>query len=135
MGISQLEKIEKIIRLRRSKARYLREKLGKVKNIILPREKEGTRAVYQMFTVRVKGGRGERNALQNYLAARGISSRIYFKPVHLTPFYEKKFGCKPGDLPVTERISGEVLTLPLYPDMTQAETDRIIRAIRGFFNE
>jgi len=49
-------------------------------------------------------------------------SKIYFYPVHLTTFY-KNSGFKGGELPITERISKEVLSLPIYPSMTKEEID------------
>jgi dTDP-4-amino-4,6-dideoxygalactose transaminase len=86
-----------------------------------------------MYTIRVKGGREVRDALKDHLAKKGIMSKVYFEPVHLTHFYREKFGFKGGELPVTERLSSEVLTLPLYPTMTIEEMDYIIESIKEFF--
>ena len=58
---------------------------------------------------------------------------MYFDPIHLTTFYKKSFGYKKGDLPITEQISEQVLTLPMYPGLSTNEMDYIIRCIEIFF--
>ena len=68
------------------------------------------------------------------LIKKQIFSKVYFKPIHLTSFYKKKFNEKEGMLPITEKISKTVLTLPLYPNMTQEEKKYLIDTIHEFFN-
>jgi len=113
LGRTQLEKIEKVIKIRREKAKYLTEKLSQIKEIILPVPPKNYFHVYQMYTIRVKKGKKVRDALKNYLNQKGIGAKVYFEPVHLTNFYRKFFGYKKNSFPLTERISGEVLTLPI----------------------
>jgi perosamine synthetase len=67
------------------------------------------------------------------LAKNGISSKVYFEPVHLTRFYREKFGYRGGELPVTERISGEVMSLPMYPVLTKQEIDHVVGKTSEFF--
>jgi len=85
-----------------------------------------------MYTIRVKGGKDVREALKEHLATKGIMSKIYFDPVHLTSFYKRKFQFKRGDLPVTEKLSEEVLTLPMYPTLRKEEMDYIAKSIDEF---
>lgn len=133
LGISQMRKLEKVIEMRRRNAEYLTDKLSSIKEIKPPKFPEGYFSVYQMYTIRVEGGRKTRDRLKNYLKDKGISTKVYFEPVHLTTFYKQKFGYKGGELPVTERIAGEVLTLPLYPTMTIKEMDYVVEKIKKFF--
>ncbi|MGV8175955.1 MAG: DegT/DnrJ/EryC1/StrS family aminotransferase [Methanothrix sp.] len=130
LGISQLHKADKIAEMRRAKASYFRKRLSGIEGIEVPPEPEGRYHVYQMFTIRVKAGR--RDALMNHLSAAGIMTKVYFPPVHLTRFYRKSLGCRVGDLPRTEMISSEVLSLPIYPSMTGEEIDYIAEKIREF---
>jgi perosamine synthetase len=132
LGISQLEKIDKLIEMRRKNARYLTKELEQVKGITVPLPPENYHHVYQMYSVRVNPER--RDELIMYLAKKGIMTKVYFSPVHLTHLYknELKYACK---LPVTEEISRQVLTLPMYPSLTIEEMDYIAEEIKAFFSE
>ena len=132
LGLAQMEKLDKVIEMRRKNAEYITKKLLKIDGVEIPDPLNSYFHVYQMYTIRVKGERRVRDALKDYLAKRGIMSKVYFEPVHLTHFYREKFGFKGGELPVTERLSSEVLTLPLYPTMTIEEMEYIIESINEF---
>lgn len=132
LGISQLNKIDNITELRRAKASYMRDKLSELEEIEVPKELDDSFHVYQMFTIRIKSGESKRDALMNYLMAEGIMTKVYFPPVHLTKFY-KHLGFHKGDLPRTEEISSQVLSLPIFPSMTEEEMDYIVEKIQKFF--
>lgn len=134
LGISQLEKIERITEMRRSKAGMMSERLSRISGIEAPYSSKGVFYVYQMYTVKVKGGRENRDALSAYLANKGIMTRVYFPPVHLTHFYKNNLGYK-CSLPVTVKVSEQVLTLPMYPGLTEDEIDYIADSIIAFFAE
>ena len=133
LGISQIKKIEKIIKMRRDKAEYMTKKLSKIKEITLPIPPHDYFHVYQMYTIRINDTKQTRDKLIQYLAEKGIMSKVYFDPIHLTYFYRNKFGFKKGDLPITEKISEQVLSLPLYPTLTEKEIDYITNSIYNFF--
>lgn len=132
LGVAQMKKLDKLIGMRRQKASKLSARLSRVKEIETPHPPDGFFHVYQMYTIRVKSGSADRDALLAYLAGKGIMSKVYFSPVHLTIFYRDKLkaDCK---LPVTEQLSREVLTLPLYPGLTEDETELIADNIANFF--
>ena len=132
LGFSQMKKLEKIIEMRRRNVEYLESKLSKISGIELQNPPKGYFHVYQMYTVRVKGGKDVRDALKEHLAKKGIMSKVYFDPVHLTSFYRRKFQCKKGDLPISEKLSEEVLTLPMYPTLHKEEMDYIAKSISEF---
>lgn len=134
LGIAQLEKVDKIIEMRRNNAEYMSEKLSGIRNILPPKPLyDYYFHVYQMYTVRVKGGERTRDNLAKYLAEKGIMTKVYFYPVHLTHFYknELNYDCK---LPVTEEISRQVLTLPMYPSLTMEEMDYVVEEAKTFFS-
>jgi perosamine synthetase len=133
LGIAQLAKIDKIIEMRRGNASYLTEKLSAVKQITLPNVPDNFLHLYQMYTIRVTGDQKTRDKLMKYLNERGIGAKVYFYPVHLTKFYKDAFGYKGGELPVTEKISQQVLTLPMYPTLTKDEMDYMASSVRDFF--
>lgn len=133
LGLAQIRKVDKIIEMRREKASALTKGLGKIKNITTPTSPANCYHVYQLYTIRVKDG--SRDNLIEHLMQNGIASKIYFNPVHLTKFYKEKFGFRGGELPVTEKVSKEVLSLPIYPTMTRKELNYIIRVVTEFFGE
>lgn len=132
MGIAQLKKIDNLIEMRRGNAKMLSSKLVGIDSIEVPQSPNGFFHIYQLYTIRVKGGRERRDALSAYLDKRGIKSKVYFQPIHLTDFYKNRLGYN-TELPITEEISGQVLTLPMYPALTEVEIDCIADAIGDFF--
>ena len=135
LGIAQMEKIDKIIQMRREKAGYMTQRLSQIEDITLPNAPDNFLHLYQMYTIRVKGGKDKRDNLMKHLNRNGIMAKVYFDPVHLTQFYKEKFGYRGGELLVTERISGQVLTLPMYPSLTKDEISYIGQAVAGFFSK
>jgi dTDP-4-amino-4,6-dideoxygalactose transaminase len=70
-----------------------------------------------------------RNELQRRLNEQGIGAVFHYVPLHSSPYGTSVLGCKPKDLPVTERVSKTLLRLPLFPDMTEEETDYVIAGV------
>ena len=90
---------------------------------------DGCRHVWNQYTVRVTNGR--RDALQKHLADRKIGSAIYYPvPLHLQKCFAA-LGYEEGSLPVTEQACREVLSLPVYPELTAAEQGAVIDAMRS----
>lgn len=133
LGITQLKKIDELIGMRRAKADVISNKLCQVTEIETPHPTKNHYHVYQMYTVRVRGGQEKRDALSAHLAEKGIMSKVYFHPVHRTRFYRNMLGLE-YELPVTERVSSQVLTLPLYSNLTEDEIDYMANSVVDFFS-
>jgi perosamine synthetase len=133
LGISQLSKVGTIIELRRKNADYLASGLSSIDGIRVPEAPAGYFHVHQMFTIEVTGGSKARDDLMRYLSANGIGTKVYFYPVHLTHFYKTRFGYQGGELPITERVSSQVLSLPIFPGMSDEEMDYVIETTRKYF--
>jgi dTDP-4-amino-4,6-dideoxygalactose transaminase len=129
--LSQFRKIDKIIKMRREKAKYYDKKLSTIENITPPSYVKNHYHVYQMYSIQLND-EISRNALQKNLTKAGIMTKVYFTPVHLTTFYKETFNYKTGDLPITEEISKKVLTLPLYPTLTIKKMDDVIDTIKNY---
>ena len=92
----------------------------------LPERLPGRRSTWAQYTIRVPG----RDAVQAALAAQGIPTAIHYPlPMHLQPAY-RDYGDGPGSLPVSERLSRQVLCLPMHADLDEATALRIARAVR-----
>jgi dTDP-4-amino-4,6-dideoxygalactose transaminase len=129
LALSQLKKIDRIIKLRREKAEYFNKKLSKIKRIKIPIELKNHYNVYQMYSIQLENNKS-REELQQNLTKAGIMTKVYFDPVHIKTLYREKFNYREGDLPETEKISKKVLTLPLYPTLSNKEMDYIVDKIR-----
>ena len=132
LGLAQLAKLPKIIKMRKENANYLSSRLSKYSQIETPSPKSGSDHIYQMYTIKLSNTK-IRDSLQAYLTENRIFSKIYFPPIHLTKFFSQKFNLKDGLLPITEDISSRILTLPMYPNMTGEEKDLIVSTIGEFF--
>lgn len=136
LGVSQIKKVDKLIKMRRNKAKYLTTILFKLKldDIIIPKLPSVLFRVYQEYHIRVKSGNKTRDSLKKYLAKKGIGTRISFPPIHLTHFYKNVLGYSER-LKITEKISSQTLTLPLYPGLTKKEMDYIAKGVRTFYGK
>ncbi len=117
LGLSQLRKMPFVIRKRRNNARVYTKAFEGIEGITPLKEPDGCFNVYFLYTIKIDEGRDE---LQKYLTEQGISTKVYFRPLHKDPL----------SLPVTEELSRQVLTLPVYPSMTDAERSFILSTMR-----
>jgi dTDP-4-amino-4,6-dideoxygalactose transaminase len=132
---------------RQAHAKLYDSLLRDVPGIVLPRVPPGREHVYYLYTIRVEGRAGgytraneKRNEarsdlVQQRLKARGIASTVYYPvPLHLQPLYAL-LGGKPGDFRTSERAAREVLSIPLYPEMTHEQIERVAAELRKAASE
>lgn len=115
---------------RRNAAAYRERLLDLGERLILPRENPDGRHIYNQFTIRVPGRRDE---LAAHLSQKGIGFEVYYpKPLHLQECFSG-LGYRSGDLPMSERAAKEVISIPIYPELTEGQIDEVADAIRSFF--
>jgi dTDP-4-amino-4,6-dideoxygalactose transaminase len=106
---------------RRQHAERYRQLLGKREDVLLPYEPSWSKAVYHLFVIRV----ADREQLKHHLDAAGIGTGIHYPiPLHLQKAYATG-QYKKGDFPITERVAAEILSLPMFPGLTEAMQVRI----------
>jgi dTDP-4-amino-4,6-dideoxygalactose transaminase len=116
---------------RRSNAKKYTEILGELNGLILPIEKEYAKHVYHLYVVRAK----QRDRLQSWLKSAGVGTGVHYPlPVHLQKSYAR-LGVKKGSLPIAERCSEEILSLPMFPELTDAEIAYVCDSIKKFFKQ
>ena len=133
LGISQLQKLDKLIKMRQEHANYITNRISKHKEIKPPFSNDEYENIFQMYTITLNN-KTTRDNLHRFLLEKKIFCKIYFSPIHLTKFYQNKIGNN-YSLPNTEDISNLVLTLPLFPNMTQEEKEYLINSIDEFFEK
>ena len=88
-------------------------------------------SIFNQYTIRVADGK--RDKLQSFLKDRGVGSSIYYPlPLHLQPCFAY-LGYKEGQCPESERAAREVLSLPIFPELTHAQLDEVLTGINAFF--
>ena len=110
---------------RREHAKLYDELLENASGIETPTEKDYVKHVYHLYVMRCKN----RDDLQHYLSSKGISTGIHYPiPVHLQMAY-KHLEYKQGDFPITEKYSKEILSLPMFPELTDEEIEAVVGLI------
>jgi dTDP-4-amino-4,6-dideoxygalactose transaminase len=98
--------------------------------IVTPHEAVWTKGVYHLYVVRVQ----DREALQAYLTEAGIGTGIHYPiPLHQQRAYEH-LGYKTGDFPVTERVAAEIVSLPMFPQLTHNQQDEVVNRTKEFLS-
>ena len=134
LGISQIQKLDKIIKKRQDNAHEISSKLSKSSEIIVPNPPNGFEHIYQLYSIRLRN-KEIRDNLHEHLTKKRIFSKVYFKPVHLYPFYQNLHGDDIPKLPKTVEIYDQILTLPFYPNMISEEKDYLTSSVLDFFED
>jgi dTDP-4-amino-4,6-dideoxygalactose transaminase len=112
-------------------ARRYDEALAGVGDLVPPARVEGRTSAWHLYVVRT----GRREELLAACRAAGVGAGVHYPvPLHLQSAW-RHLGYARGDLPVTEAWAAECLSLPLYPELTEGQQDRVVEVVRGFFGE
>lgn len=131
MGLVQLRKLDNFINKRQEQARYLCSRLEKLPQIRLPRERAGIRHAWHLFPILLdlKALRVDRSHFMEAMSAERIGTSVHFIPLHMHPLFQQRFGYKPGDFPVADSVYESIVSLPLYPKLTQEDLDDVAEAV------
>jgi dTDP-4-amino-4,6-dideoxygalactose transaminase len=114
---------------RRDNAAYYDQAFADVAEVKTPYVDPNNESIFNQYTLRCE----RRDELQAHLKAKGIGSSIYYPlPLHLQPCFAY-LGYQAGACPESERAAREVLSLPIYPELTRAQLDEVVAAVRGFY--
>ena len=79
---------------------------------------------------------GERAALRRYLGQQGVRTQVHYPtPIHLDTPYREQLGMREGALPMSEQLAREIMTLPLYPQMTEDDVAYVVDYLHAFFRQ
>ncbi len=114
---------------RRENARYYQTKLAGIPQIQMPSEREREKCVYHTFVIQAK----RRDELRQFLSDRGIGTAIHYPvPIHLSTA-GKELGYAEGSFPVAEMQAHQILSLPIYPELTVAQLEEVCQNIKLFY--
>lgn len=126
----KLKRLDEANRRRRRNAERYQEILSGIPGLVTPEVPEPMAHVFHLYVVRVENG--QREALQRHLHDHGVATGIHYPaPVHLTNAFHS-LGYRKGAFPVAEQYAGEILSLPMYPELADEQIDYVAQTIRSF---
>lgn len=131
LGLVQLERVDELNRRRRAAAEHYTRRLADIPGIrpvTVRTHNLSSWHIYPVWIDREEFGI-DRNTLIERLYQRNIGTSVHFIPLHLQPFYQKNYGTREGDFPVAEKVFDGILSLPLFPRMSEKDTDDVVEAI------
>ena len=126
LGLVQLQKLERLRRRRLELVQRYDRALARVPGLRVQARPAADETCWHLMIVRTES----RDTLHAALAAAGIGTQVHYYPVHLQPYYRRRFGTGPGQCPAAEEYYRQALSLPLFPTMTDADHARVVKAVR-----
>ena len=130
-GLEQLTHIGDWHERRLGIVKQYNEGMSDIDGLVLPQHISGGVHSWHLYVIRIKPDQWKitRNELIDKLNEKGIGTSVHYIPVHMHSYYQKKYGYKPNDFPLSKKLSETVITLPLYPSLANDEVDYMVRTI------
>ena len=131
LGASQLRKLPVWLARRRKIAASYDRAFSGLEPLAIPETSPFVRHAYHLYPIRYRSGRpgGGRGNFFRLLREQGIGANVHYLPVHLHPYYRERYGHRRGDYPVSEGAYDELISLPIFPGMSDGDRDRVIEAV------
>lgn len=132
LGLAQLRRLDDFNATRKAHAELYTERLGHLEEIRLPEPGDADHeSSWHLFVIRLDRSRLtlDRAAFRAALAELNVGTGYQFRSLHLHPYYRERFGLEAGDFPVAAGASDEVVSLPLYPKMTERDVLDVVEAV------
>jgi perosamine synthetase len=131
MGLAQLSRLDEMAASRRRIAGQYDRLFSDSELIDVPPRRQEDGHAWHLYAVALRldhltVGRGE---IIEALAEAGIGASVHFIPLHLHPYYQRQFGYKPGDFPIAEMLYERTISLPIWPDMTDEQVQRVAETL------
>jgi dTDP-4-amino-4,6-dideoxygalactose transaminase len=136
LGIHQLRKLDNFIAVRQQYARQYDQAFADMPEVATPLTHGDRNHIYHLYVLRLRLDRLtiDRAQFIEELKAHNIGASVHFIPVHIHPFYRDTYGYAKGSLPVAERMYEQILSLPLYPRMGEADVEDVVAAVRSIIS-
>lgn len=128
LGISQLRKLDRFIKRRENIVKIYNEALGNFSEIEIPAVKPYVKHTWHIYTILLNGIK--RNRFFRKMRERGIGVNVHYIPIYHFSYYREHFNFNPSDFPVTEEVFSKIITLPLFPKMSDEDVKYIIDTIK-----
>ncbi len=128
LGLVQIDKLPRLKKRRQELVRRYDEAFADLDGVTPQARPVEDDSCWHLMIIRTRG----RTGLYEHLLEKGIRTQVHYIPVHTQPYYKEHFGTRRGDYPVAEKYYAQALSLPLFPDLSDADQDRVIAAVREF---
>lgn len=130
IGRVQLARADELQQKRQAIAQAYNQSFGGDSRIELPPQTPQHQNSWHLYTLRLKDKRIDRKLFMEALSIEGICTRVHYIPLHLHSFYQRTYGYKPGDFPNAEAAFAGAVSLPIWPDMSQEQVQRVITSVK-----
>jgi dTDP-4-amino-4,6-dideoxygalactose transaminase len=131
LGLWQLKKLERFQKRRKEIVRMYNDAFSKEEALEIPVERPYVEHAWHLYVLRLNLQvlKIDRNQFIEELRIRNIGTSVHFIPIHLHPYYRNKYGYKPEDFPIAYANYQRIISLPLYPRMTDQDVYDVIEAV------
>jgi perosamine synthetase len=132
LGRAQLRRARGLAERRRQVAERYRALLGDIEELELPTERADRRSAWHLYPLRLRLSRLtlERFAFVEALQQAGVGASVHWRPLHLHPYYRETYGLRAGEFPVASTEWERLVSLPIFPSMTEDELERVAEVVR-----
>lgn len=132
IGLHQLRKADRLHRQRARWAEYYTSQLNDIEELRLPCQEPNRVHSWHLYVIRLKLDRLKIDRAQFIieLKQRGIATSVHWMPLHMHPYYRQKYGYQAEDLPCAASLYPEIISLPLYPDLTESAVNYVCQSVR-----
>ena len=130
LGISQVNKVDKFIKRRQEIANIYDENFKSLSKFFVPLTQKFESA-YHIYVIKLnlQNLKADRDIIFKALRKEGIGVNVHYMPIHLHPYYKNNLNTFEGMMPVAEKVYTQIITLPIYPSMTQNDIDDVIKSV------
>ncbi len=131
LGLSQLKKLDFFIAKRRNIAEEYNKAFSNCPYLLVPYQEKDRKSAWHIYVLQLRLNKMKktRRKVFEQLRAKNIGVQVHYIPLHLQPYYRKRFGYRKGDFPCAEKFYESALTIPLFPSLKNRDVNRIIDAV------
>ncbi len=131
LGIAQLKKLERFQKRREEIVAQYNNSFADLP-LVLPQVSSDVKNAWHLYYIRIKPNmlRVDRNNIIKALKAENLGVNVHYIPIHLHSYYQKNYGCKKSDFPKTEEVYENIITLPLFPKMSEQDVQDVINGVK-----
>ena len=133
LGLSQFRKLDGILEKREEIVKKYNDEFSKIPEITIPYVKPDVKSAWHLYTI-LLDNKIDRDKFFSLMRSKGIGVNVHYIPAYHFSYY-KKFGITAGDYPNTEEIFSRIITLPLYPTLTEDEIKKVIESVKESIKE
>jgi perosamine synthetase len=133
LGLHQLRRADAMRDRRAWVATRYQELLQSEDGLVLPQSDANRLHSWHLYAIRLRLDRltVDRAAVMEQLKAAGVGASVHWIPLHLHPYYRATYGYQPQDYPVAAKLSSEIISLPIFPGMTEEEIQYVVKTLAG----